>query len=231
MTRFFDPTYLSRTYRDPIALTILAVDLFPIYAVLTMGWGAAALVWLYWLENVILGGFALARMCASSMKQHPIGLAGMLFIGPFFVFHYGMFCFVHGIFVNVFASMGAGDNPDFLSPWGLIQTGLASAPNMALFICAIIVLQAFLFLRDFIGRGEYRKTTIEKEMTAPYARIVVLHIGIFAGAFALAAMGEPMLGILGLILLRAAWGVFLTMRRRMQLDGILKEKVDGSSSI
>ena len=51
MLNFLDPNTLARTYRDPVAIVILAVDLFPIWAVLTLGWGAAPLVFLYWLEN------------------------------------------------------------------------------------------------------------------------------------------------------------------------------------
>ena len=224
MTRLFDPDTLVRTYRDPVALTILAVDLFPIYAVLTLGWGAAALVWLYWLENVVLGAVALARMTAASVKESPIGLLGMLFIGPFFVVHYGMFCFVHGIFVNAFAGISTNTAPDFLTPLGLIQTGLNSAPHMHAFIYAIIALQVFLFFRDYIARGQFREAKVDAEMGAPYARVVVLHIGLFAGAFALVAIGQPLWGVLSLILLRAAWGVFITVRRRLALDTATERK-------
>lgn len=224
MLSFLDPNTLARTYRDPMAWVILAVDLFPVWAVLTMGWGAAPLVFLYWLENVILGAVALAKMIATSMKEHPIGLIGMLFIGPFFIVHYGMFCFVHGIFVNVFANLNSGNDPGFLSPWGLIEAALQSAPNMTLFVVAIIAVQVVLFIQDFMLGGGYRRTTIDQEMMAPYARVIVLHIAIFAGAFAMAAIGEPMWGMLGLIGLRALWGVFLTVRRRHHLDDALQLK-------
>ena len=224
MLNFLDPNTLARTYRDPGAWVILAVDLFPIWAVLTMGWGAVPLVFLYWLENLIIGAVALAKMIATSMKDHPIGAIGMAFIGPFFIFHYGMFCFVHGVFVSVFAQMSVenGDPSGFPSPSNLVNQALLSGENMPTFILAIIALQIFLFFQDFILRGEYRETTIEKEMSAPYGRIIVLHIGIFAGAFAMAALGNPMLGILGLIFLRALWGVFLPVRRRIQLDETLQ---------
>ena len=225
MLSFLDPNALARTYRDPVAWVILAGDLFPVWAVLTLGWGAAPLVFLYWLENLIIGAVALAKMAATSMKDSPIGLIGMAFIGPFFVVHYGMFCFVHGVFVSVFAKMGSNPSDiDFPTPWGLIQEALNSGTSMTTFVLAIIAVQIFLFFQDFILRGEYRETSIEKEMQAPYGRIIILHIGIFAGAFAMAAIGEPMWGILALILLRALWGVFLTVRRRSRIDGALQLK-------
>lgn len=224
MFSFLDPNTLARTYRDPIAWLILAVDLFPIIAVLTMGWGAVALVFLYWLENLIIGAVTLAKMTATSMRDGPGGLVAMAFLGPFFFFHYGMFCFVHGVFVSVFASLSSDSEPGFPTPFSLIDQGLASGPNMTAFILAIILVQVILFLQDYIWGGEYRESSVDKEMMAPYGRIIVLHFGIFAGAFAMIALGEPMLGILALIFLRALWGVFLTVRRRLRLDDALQTK-------
>lgn len=224
MLNFLNPNTLAQTYRDPMAWVILAVDLFPIIAVLTFGWGAVPLVFLYWLENLIVGAVALARMIGASVSSGIGGLVSMAFIGPFFIVHYGMFCFVHGVFVSIFADMESAVNSGFPSPVGLIEQALTSGANMPTFVLAIVAVQGVLFVQDFILRGEYRKTTIQAEMTAPYARIVVLHIGIFAGAFAMAALGEPMLGILALILLRALWGVVLTVRRRLRLDNALQLK-------
>ena len=120
MLEFLNANTLARTYREPIAWIILAVDLFPIIAVLTLGWGAAALVFLYWLENLIIGAVTLAKMTATSMRDGPGGLIGMAFLGPFFIVHYGMFCFVHGVVVGVFASLSSSAEPGFPTPFGLI---------------------------------------------------------------------------------------------------------------
>lgn len=231
MSHYFNLDNLARTYRDPVALLILAVDLFPVFAVLNFGWGAAPLVLLYWLENLVVGTVTLARMIATAMKQHPLGALGMLFLGPFFVFHYGMFCFVHGIFLNTFASIGNGDTPDFLSPWGLVESALASGAHMPLFLLVIIALQAFLFVRDYLLGGQYKETSVEAEMMSPYGRIIVLHFALFAGMGGLIVLGEPLLGVLALIGLRAIWGVIMTVQRRMRLDQNLQEKVDVPSPI
>ncbi|MDJ0920978.1 MAG: DUF6498-containing protein [Henriciella sp.] len=220
MNRYFDPNTLARTYRDPVALAILVVDLFPIFAVIGLGWGAVPLVFLYWLENLVIGVMALARMLATSMKGGPLGALGMVFIGPFFVVHYGMFCFVHGVLLAGFAEMSADGSgmPDFPTPLGLIEAALSSGPYLPTFLLIIIILQIFLFVRDFLMRGQYLDTDMNKEMAAPYGRVVVLHFALFAGAFALIAFGEPMLGVLFLIVLRAVWGMVLTVGRRLRID-------------
>lgn len=229
MLSFLNPDTLARTYRDPIAWLILTVDLFPILAVLTMGWGATPLVFLYWLENLIIGAVTLARMTATSVKDGPSGLVIMAFLGPFFFVHYGMFCFVHGVFVSVFANLSGGieggiGGAGFPTPFSLIDQALTSGANMTLFVIAIIALQVFLFVQDFLWRGQYKRSEVQTEMMAPYGRIIVLHIGLFAGAFAMVALGEPMLGILALIILRALWGIIMSVHRRTQLDAALQSK-------
>lgn len=228
MPSWLNPDELLRTYRDPIALAILLVDLFPIFGVLALGWGAAALVFLYWLENLVIGAVTLARMIAASMKEHPIGLLGMLFVGPFFIVHYGLFCFVHGIFVHSFANGLQGED-GFPTPFRLIEHALDSGAMMELFLGAIIVLQTLLFVTDYILSGHYRDADVQKEMMAPYARIVVLHIGLFAGMAALIAFGQPLWGVLALIGLRMLWGILQVRRRAMQLEE--RRKVDGPSPI
>ncbi len=219
--RFFDPSLLARTYRDPVAWGALIVDLFPVYAVLALGWGATPLVFLYWLENLVIGAVALARMCITAGREHLVGLVAILFLGPFFILHYGMFSFVHGQFLVAFESMAADSgNSPFLSPVGLVNHALASGSGMPLFISLIMAWQGFLVAIDYIGRGEYRQADISREMMAPYGRIMVLHFALFAGFATMIWLGQPMIGVLALILLRMIWGIFISMRRRRRLETV-----------
>ena len=216
--RFLDPALLLRTYRDPVAWGALAVDLIPVYAVLVLGWGAVPLVMLYWLENLVIGAVAVLRMVTSGLAESSKMLFAAILGSVFFVFHYGMFCFVHGQFLNVFASISTGGGDDFLGPVGLINSALQSGPYLPVFVAIIAGWLVFVFAWDFLVNGGMFRTDIGKEMAAPYGRILVLHIGIFAGAGALIAFGQPMAGVLALILLRVVWGVVLSMMRRLRLD-------------
>ena len=231
MLSWLSPENLSRTYRDPVAWAILLVDLFPVYAIFAFGWDATSLVFLYWLENVVIGAMTLLRMITSSVRMGIVGLPVMVFLGPFFTFHYGMFCFVHGVFLVAFSAMSGGGDMGFPSPLGVVGFALASGPHMYVFLGAIIALQLVLFVRDFIGRGEFRETDPTQEMAKPYGRVVVLHIGIFVGFGVMIALGQPMIGILGLIALRALWGVYQTVRRRLAIDRHEAIEVDAASPI
>ena len=126
MLSWLSPENLSRTYRDPVAWAILLVDLFPVYAIFAFGWDATSLVFLYWLENVVIGAMTLLRMITSSVRMGIVGLPVMVFLGPFFTFHYGMFCFVHGVFLVAFSAMSGGGDMGFPSPLGVVGFALAS---------------------------------------------------------------------------------------------------------
>ena len=233
MLAWLQPGALARTYRDPISWAILLVDLFPIYAVFQFGWDATSLVFLYWLENLIIGGVTLLRMFAASVNGGPLGAVSMFFFGPFFTVHYGMFCFVHGIFLAVFASATAGGMGDtaFVDPVSLVGFALSTGDQMMLFIFVIIALQLLLFIRDFLIAGEFRETAVPDEMMKPYGRIIVLHVALFVGFGVMLALGQPMIGVLSLILLRALWGAYQAYSRHIQPQRETVDKVDEASSV
>lgn len=212
--KLLDPAYWARALRNPLVLLGLAVDLIPVYAVLVWGWTAAPLVMLYWLENVVAGVMTLPRILLSGAAFGWRGVLMAIFFGGFFTFHYGLFCFVHGIFLQVFMMMSPGwqerqlGNAAFMDdPVGLIGGALSAGPNMVWVVAAGVALQVVLLVWQFGVKGEWKTTNPMSEMFAPYPRIVVLHFGIFVGAGALFLLGEPMIGVLGLIIFRALWGV------------------------
>ena len=218
MNRFFDPSLLARTYRDPMAMLLLFVDVLPILAVIFFGWGAVPLVALYWLENLIIGAVTVARMVATT-SQAGTGLAAGFFLIPFFCFHYGMFCFVHGVFLFVFANMGEGmADFGFPDPLTLLDWALRSGTGMAWFVLAIIAVNALFFVSDFILTGDYRNADLSKEMGAPYGRIITLHLAILFGAAITLGLGQPLLGVFLLIMVRVVFGVILAVGRRLRLD-------------
>lgn len=212
--RFFDPSMIVRAYRDPLSWASLAVDLLPVTAVFAFGWGAAPLVALYWLENLVIGAFTIFRMVSTAAVSAANFLMS-LFMAPFFFLHYGIFCFVHGIFIRAFAGGEEGGVPD---AYALIGWALAAAPEMKWFIAAIIGVCTLYFVSDFIVRGEFRTSNPQAEMFSPYGRIVTLHIAIILGAGAAFSLNEPLAGVLLIIFIRVVFGMFLAVQRRRRRD-------------
>lgn len=119
-----------------------------------------------------------------------------LFFIPFFSFHYGFFCLVHGVFV--FALLGkdeaGGKTPmaggSLLDEFaGLIHGALDAGGVWA--AAGLLASHLFSFFTNYLGKGEYQRTAVPVLMMAPYGRIVVLHVAILFGAFAIMALGSP----------------------------------------
>jgi hypothetical protein len=128
---------------------------------------------------------------------------GGVFAGAFFTIHYGGFCAVHGLFAMTFFGFdmdGAlGDmNWPFVFVFvellvGVVRQVLSQAPPEWLWgFAALAASHGVSFVTNYLWRAEYRATDLSRLMRAPYGRIVVLHIAILAGGFAVAALGSPL---------------------------------------
>ncbi len=128
-----------------------------------------------------------------------------LFLLPFFIFHYGGFCFVHGIFVYTLLGSGFGEssNADFLSDINALFTTVFSGGGL-IAVLALVGSHLFSFAYHYIGQGEYRRTNVIDLMKSPYARIAVLHIALIAGAFAIVLLGQPILLLVILVIGKTA---------------------------
>lgn len=209
----FDPGLMARTYRNPVALAGLILDLAPIYAVLFLGWTAVPLVMLYWLENVIIGVVTLFRLLLVGARRGLGALAGAVFMIAFSTVYYGVLCFVHGVFLVVLAEMASDGSPEFSSPDFLIRYAIMAGPGLGLIAAGLLVWHFAMMLEDTLSGPMPSQTALSDAFSAPYGRIIVLHIGIFAGFGALVALGQPMTGVLALILLDVAWGMYQAQKR------------------
>jgi hypothetical protein len=211
--QFLNPASWGRALTQPLVLVGLVVDLFPIYGVLAFGWNAVPLVLLYWMENIIAGVMTLPRLIMSGASFGATGIFAGLVMSVFFVFHYGLFCAVHGTFLMAFVSFGNGSladsGPIMMDIPAMFLFGMQSGLHVEYFVYAIIAFQILVFFWEFVIKGEWKDTNPMAEMFAPYSRIIVLHFAIFAGAGALFLLGQPMIGVLALILFRALYGIVM----------------------
>jgi hypothetical protein len=211
--RLTDPSLIARTYRDPLAWFSLAVDVLPLAAILMFGWGATPLVALYWLENLVIGAATLARIVAVGFGKNG-HLLGGVFLAVFFTVHYGIFCFGHGLFLMSFAS----DEGNAQTLGAVVDWAMVTGPHMWVFVGAIAAVNVLYFVVDFVGKGEFRSAHQVTLMFSPYGRIVALHVAIILGAALAFQGGDPLAGVLGLLLLRFVFGIGLSLVRRLRLD-------------
>jgi len=183
----------------PFALALLiGLNLVPLVGVFEWGWQSFEIIFLYWMENVVIGAFTFARMLIRPYG-HPIDLAFPAFFAPFFAVHYGMFCWGHGTFV-----MGLF-GPESLDQLGVVPAArqVLTMPHMLVALGALASIQLIDWIRDVRGHG-FGASGVKDLMIAPYRRIVVLHVSIIAGGFALSALDEPTVGLIILVGVKTA---------------------------
>ena len=136
---------------------------------------------------------------------------------PFFLVHYGIFWLVHGVFVFTLP-LFIGGVANAVGPGALVpDPGLGSvafdyrvvdprSPDLsavAFGAIGLAISHTASFLLNYIGRGEYRRTSAARQMFAPYGRLLILHLTIILGAFLSLAIGSPIGAIVVLVLLKA----------------------------
>ena len=139
----------------PSLLVLGLANALPIAGVLLLGWKVFPLVLLYWLENVVVGGVNVGKLLLAQ-PQEPAYSVGKLFIIPFFIFHFGMFTLVHGVFV--FALFGAKSLPRFDS---LAELPAAiRAYHLGWGVLALVVSHGLSFYWNYFENGEYRRASL-----------------------------------------------------------------------
>jgi hypothetical protein len=203
----------SLEHLDTIPLAALVLtNLLPMAGVLWFGWDLGAIVVLYWLENLIIGFYTIVKML------HLAGLRG-LFPSAFFSIHYGVFCWIHGVFVLILvggidATMAEGESAGTaMSIEHLTEALPAVLPVEVFWVWLVMFLShGVSFGLIYLGEEEYRHMTVSRLMRAPYTRIAVLHVAIIAGGFAIQAWGSPLGLLLALIATKIALDMVLHRR-------------------
>jgi len=174
--------------------------------VLFFGWSVWNILVIYWLENGIVGVINVLKMSVATgdevtpgvtlmVNGRPATSATKMGLIPFFIVHYGIFWFVHGIFVltlPAFFSLMSDDGMTLdLGPVVFAALGLAISHGLS-------------FWWNFLHGGEYRRTAAAALMFAPYKRLVALHITIIFGAFAVMFTGAPAAAVAVLVAIKTA---------------------------
>ncbi|MEM1113189.1 MAG: DUF6498-containing protein [Pseudomonadota bacterium] len=209
-------------WRRELSLALLVlVNLLPLAGVLWFDWDVGALMILYWSENLIIGFYTLVRILV-------VAPLGGIFAGLFFTVHYGGFCAVHGMFIvsMLFDSEMnplAGDSWPFFLVFvqllvNVVRQVLELAPPEWLVAFAGLALShGASFVANFLLGGERRRLSVGTLMGSPYGRVMILHVTIIGGSFAVLALGQPLVMLLVLIALKLGVDIIMHLREHRKL--------------
>lgn len=186
---------IAQIKSDSSALGLLGANLLVLLLAFIFSWRPFEALFLYWCQSIIIGLFTIVRMILSaSMKKNkgPFGKVGstigLLFMIPFFIIHFGGFCFGHLMFILFF---GQGLSGESFFPVDLISSTLAR-PEFMLAIGAFLLVHAFSLI---VNRSELAESSIDREMMRPYGRVFVMHLSLILGLFLTIFLGHS-IGIL-----------------------------------
>lgn len=213
---------------SPVAVAgLVAANLVPLAGVLAFGWDLHSILVIYWLENGVVGLESAAKILRASGEDDPDELPSMSFndrdvasfvgrprtwIAAFFAVHYGGFWIVHGSFVMVLPLMFPG-------------FAFASPQVVALGLVVLTAYHLISYRLNYVGEREHQGAGPVTLMIDPYRRVLVLHVTIVLGAFAIAALGAPAGALTVMVLaktlldLRGHWRVHGRARERTPTSG------------
>ncbi len=177
-------------------MLLVAANLLPLLGVVFFGWAVYDVLFLFWLENLVIGVFTIARLLTLYRRR---GEQRALVLIPFFCLHYGAFTVGHLVFLMVLF------RPDDPAATGAVM-------GVGLPLIALMISHGASFILNFLRAGEYTRTDGKAVMQAPYSRVVVLHITILAGGAVISALGEPVYALALLVVLKIAIDVVAHMR-------------------
>ena len=185
---------------------LIAANLLPLVGVLLWDWDVFFLLLLFWCENVIIGLFGIARLVVAGTTENTFE---GLFLPIFFLLHYGGFMFGHFmVLFGLYSNNIGGDVPVVPADYyRLVVENLSWVAILALFVS-----HGWSFIENFMGNQEHDNLTPNQAMALPYRRMMITHIALLLGGFFLMEKGQPLAGLVLLILMKI--GLDLTFHRR-----------------
>lgn len=222
--------------RRPSGYILVAVNLGLLLGVILLDWSVFDIVFLYWAENLVIGvinvfkmiaanpdplsgltdesGKPVSRRLPAEYRNSAMGWAVKLFIIPFFIVHYGGFCLGHGVFVFALFNEAGEFGNDLWSALPALVTG-----GLGISLALLAASHLASFFLNYLGGGEYRRTSAAALMMRPYGRIVALHVTIILGGFLAMALGDHLLLLVVLVVLKTFVDLAMHGRERsMYLD-------------
>ena len=207
----------------PSVLILILANLVPLYGVIFLGWKVFPLMLLFWAENVIVGIFNVFKMlfCKSEKPGKWVRKTAAI---SFFCVHYGIFTLAHGLFV--FFLFGGWIDDDAISPRPSTIANAIGGFEIVWGFLALFISHAASFVFNYIGKGEYKKSSLNQLMAEPYTRVVILHLTIIFGAFLMVILGSPLGGLILLVVIKTLVDILAHLKQHRELVPSLTQTQD-----
>lgn len=151
--------------RDPSLWLLLLSNVATIAIAIQQEWGLMNLLWVYWIQSVVIGYFNFRRMREAQSSQ-----------AFFFAMHYGIF---HVTYLG------------FLAAWPAELWGNAGALDVPFIVVSGVIFLANHTFSYFYHAAHSAPQNSDTLFWYPYARVLPMHLAILTAAF-LGALALPL---------------------------------------
>ena len=176
----------------PSVIPLVLANLIPLAGVLFLKWDLFYLLLVYWFESAVIGFYNILKMIV-------IGRWLAIPLVLFFMVHYGGFMYGHMLFlVSFFGPKGVAS---FRFPLVVFRDYFF---DVAIAVIFLLLSHGFSFFYYFLGKREYLSSSLEKQMRAPYQRIILMHLTVIFGGWAVMIFGAPIGALVIMVFLKIA---------------------------
>lgn len=211
----FDPKL-----RRHISLASLLLTNFAVFVAVLLGKvSVQEVLLLYWAESAVIGFFTILRLLTLRAEQVGgesrvgRGIFARVFLAMFFCVHFGGFMVVHLVFLSAMLGMtgSIGGLP------GVDDVSVALMP-MLWGLAALFLSHLVSYVVHFLVGGERNRLDAGALFFAPYKRIMIMHVTILAGGFALVLLRGPIVLVALVVVLKTIVDAFAHVREHTALD-------------
>ena len=195
---------------------LIAANLLPLIGVLLWEWDVFFLLLLFWCENVIIGVFGIARLIVAGESENAVE---GLFLPAFFLVHYGGFMFGHFMLLFAMYSSHAAGAGQAAEPADYYSMAIENLNWIA--VIALFVSHGWSFIENYMGKHEYENLRPGAAMALPYRRMMITHVALLVGGFFLIEQGQPLAGLVLLVLLKIVLDMTFHRREHQRLTDLL----------
>lgn len=187
-----------KTLTYPSVLLLILVNSIPIFGIIFLKWDIFSILFLYWLETIVIGFFNVLKMYTIE-REKSISLI------IFFMIHYLGFNFIHLLFIiNLFA-------PDNIFIGSFFSNILILIKLLNIVVIALIPLfisHGISLFFNFFKEKEYLQTSLIEQMKMPYKRVIIMHIIIILSGSFIINFKESTVAIILLVVLKILFDIF-----------------------
>lgn len=209
-------------WQRPSAWLMTAGNLVPLAGVLFFGWSLLAVMLAFWLDNVAIGVFTAGRILYARLDGKTASgrssAVTRIYTAMYFVLQYTFVCFVHGLLVvGLFGLVGEKLAGKAVPELDVYILAVLRQPETLIAAFAMLLTRGFDFIAGYLRPRAYEEADIGKEQSAPYRRVMLLHLVVVLGGGIALALRSPIAALVMLVLLKTAGDLIEENRRARAL--------------